>query len=122
MEPRMRTVPVTIHIERTKAGPKGTVSPDPVEIELEDEVQWELVSAYSDSKATIKQKNPSDPWPFVTNPPNDIEQTKPKKSGKTKDKPKKKTSYAVSCRVVDGTTPIKFEIDPDIIIIGGAFE
>lgn len=84
-----------------------------------DEVQWDLVSDFSDSSATIEPKRPGDDWPFDTNPPKDIKKGNPKKSGKTKDRPKKKNSYNVNCRVVDGTTPIDFQIDPDIIIIGG---
>lgn len=118
----MKNVPVTINIKRTKAGPDATVDPDEVTINLGDEVEWEVVSDYSDASATIEKKNPHDDWPFVTEPPKDIKKGTSKKSGKTKSRPKKHTRYNVNCRVMDGTTPIDIPIDPDIIIIGGASE
>ncbi len=117
----MKTVPVKIIIKRTKTGPEGHVDPDVVEIVLKDkdDVQWNLESDYPDASADIEKKNPHDDWPFVPGPPKDIKKGNPKKSGKTKSRPKKHTRYNVNCRVMDGTTPIEFVIDPDIIIIGG---
>lgn len=119
-EPQMKTVPVTINIRRTKAGPEGTVNPDPVVIDLGDEVQWELMSDYSDASATIERKKPNADWPFDTDPPKDIKKGTHKKSGKTKQNAKKNNSYNVNCSVMDGAKPIEFQIDPDIIIIGGS--
>jgi hypothetical protein len=118
----MSTVPVTISITRGKSGPEGTVNPDPVTINLGDEVQWNLVvsSDYSDGSATIEKKSGGDDWPFDTDPPKDIKKGTFKKSGKTKKGAKKNNRYSVKCTVVDGGKPIDFDIDPDIIIIGGS--
>jgi hypothetical protein len=116
----MKTVPVTITITRTTNGPQGTVNPFSVTINLGDEVQWDLVSDYSDSSANIEIKKTGDDWPFDVDPPKDIKNGKSKKSGTTKTGAKKKNSYNVDCTVVDGGKPIDFQIDPDIIIIGGA--
>lgn len=118
----MKTVPVTVSITRTNNGVKVTVDPFVVMIDLGDDVDWRLESDYSDATATIERKNPSDDWPFVQDPPKDIKKGYSKKSGKTKSKAKKQNRYNIKCRVMDGTTPIDVPIDPDIIIIGGAFD
>jgi hypothetical protein len=120
MEPQMKTVPVTINITRTNNGPEATVKPFRVEINLEDDVEWKLVSDYSDSSATIERKNPRDDWPFDTEPPKDIKKGTSKKSGKTKKGAKKENHYNVRWSVIDGKQPIDGVIDPDIIIIGGS--
>src|SRR5215211_2926215 len=116
----MKTVPVTINIARMESGPQGTVNPDPVTIDLGDGVQWDLVSDYADSTASIEIKRAGEDWPFDTSPPKGIKKGNSKKSGKTKKGAKKKNSYNVNCTVVDGGKSIDFQIDPDIIIIGGA--
>lgn len=112
----MKTVPVTIDITRTNNGVKVTVDPFVAVIDLGDEVEWELVSDYSDASATIERKNPGDDWPFETEPPKDIKKGTPKKSGKTKSDAKKQNRYNIKCGVMDGKTPIDFLIDPDMII------
>ncbi|MEO7501674.1 MAG: hypothetical protein ABIW94_03455 [Gemmatimonadaceae bacterium] len=118
----MKTVPVTIKITSTNNGVKATVDPFVVVIDLGDEVQWKLESDYDEASVTIEKKNSSAHWPFVNAPPKDIKKGNSKKSGKTKPAAKKQNRYNIQCRVMDGTTPIDFPIDPDIIIIGGAID
>jgi hypothetical protein len=123
----MKDVPVIIRISRGKNGqPEGKVEPDPVEIRLneKDNVEWKLQVSpdYKDAAADIEKKRPNDDWPFDTEPPKKIKKDNPKKSGAPKSNAKRKNQYSVRCTVMDGTTPIEFVIDPDIIIIGGAFE
>ena len=120
----MSTVPVKVSIYRTNNGTKVTVDPFVVVIKKGDEVQWELDSDYTDATLNIETKYPDEKdrqnWPFGDDPPKDVKKGKPKKSGKTKDDAKATTRYNIKFTGLDGSAPIVFVVDPDIIIIGGS--
>ena len=115
------TVTVTIDVSPTNKGIMVTVDPFVAVINLGDEIEWKLASGYTDASMTIEKKRGSD-WPFKNDPPGGIKKGTSKKTGETKSGAKAKNRYNIVCTVVDGKTPTEFPIDPDIIIIGGAFE
>src|SRR5687768_6680047 len=117
----MNTVPVKIEFDKTDDGVRVTVDPFFAVINAGDEIEWEVESDYSDTYVSIENKAGYD-WPFDTSPPKDMKKGDKKKTGKTKTGAKKKNRYIIQVRLMDGKTPIDFPIDPDIIIIGGAFE
>lgn len=121
-EAHMKTVDVTVTLTKTSNGVKATVDPFIAVIDLKDKINWALVSDYDDASMSIDKKNTNDDWPFDTNPPKDVKKGKSKDSGNMKTNPKKQTRYNIQCYLVDGTEPVNFVIDPDIIIIGGTLE
>jgi len=118
----MKTVDVTVTLTKTSNGVKATVDPFIAVIDLKDKINWALVSDYDDASMSIEKKNTNDDWPFDADPPKDVKKGKSKDSGNMKTNPKKQNHYNIACTVTDGTEPISFVIDPDIIIIGGTLE